>query len=410
MKILLIAYYYPPIRNVGTIRPQKMVKYLSETGHDVMVLTCSYSGHNEIEEGIIRIDDPGFNNKRRGIRWFKWFIRRIRVELKNTFGKYSSIFDMWLGNIVRSHDFIRSESSPDIIISTYPPVETLQAGLILSKKFGVPLICDFRDGLTLDPIEIKSFNKFRSVRDHYRRIEKESVVRSSGILSFSEPHSEYIREFYGKDNVVTVLNGYDQDDFISLPDESVLEKRELNIVFTGRIELSYKYNSIEKFINSIEKIFNAHKDLTDGVRFHFAGELTGRERRMMSGLIKAGIFKIYGNVKREISLSMQRDADILLVFSQHDRKSSVPLKYFEYLFWKKPVIAFTKNNYLELLIKRDGTGVCLDPVNEDDICTFFTNLFSESKKFLKEYKEPGNNEKYSIKSQLGKIDKLFEIQ
>ncbi|MCK5220353.1 MAG: glycosyltransferase, partial [Candidatus Aminicenantes bacterium] len=378
-----------------------------EKGHDVVVLTCSYSGQNEIKKGVIRIDDPGYNNNRTGIRWFKWFCRRILVELKNIFGTYSSIFDRWLENIVRSHDLIRIESSPDLIISTYPPVETLDAGIYLSKKFDIPLITDFRDGLIYDPIERKNIEKFKSVRSFYEKMESDALKYSENIISFSEPYTEYLKNKYKKDNVYTILNGYDEEDFASLPETILLKKRKLNIVFTGRIEFSYKYNTIDPFINAVRKIKENDKDLAYKIRFHFAGDLTTREKSSMNDLVSDGIFMLYGHVDRKDSLSIQRDADILLIFSQHDRPSAVPLKYFEYLYWKKPIIALTKNNFLEELMNLNRSGFCLNPEKEDEIYEFLSEYLSEPEKIFREYNPEDNIKKYSIYEQFKVLDKLI---
>lgn len=39
MKILYVAYYYPPVGSIGMLRNLKLIKYLSGKGYDITVLT-----------------------------------------------------------------------------------------------------------------------------------------------------------------------------------------------------------------------------------------------------------------------------------------------------------------------------------------------------------------------------------
>ena len=38
-RILLVAYFYPPCRDTGMLRPAAMAKWLRRLGHEVTVLT-----------------------------------------------------------------------------------------------------------------------------------------------------------------------------------------------------------------------------------------------------------------------------------------------------------------------------------------------------------------------------------
>src|SRR5215207_6879415 len=44
LRILLVAYYYPPLNIIGARRPAALAKWLRRRGHDVTVLTSVQSG------------------------------------------------------------------------------------------------------------------------------------------------------------------------------------------------------------------------------------------------------------------------------------------------------------------------------------------------------------------------------
>jgi glycosyltransferase involved in cell wall biosynthesis len=185
MKILLIAYYYPPINTGGTTRPLKMAKYLEQFGHDVTVLTHTYEKTRFTEPGIIRIKDISNNKNRRGVKRFSWFLLRIYTEILNRLGIYHSIYSWWKRKVLKNRDKIMEIAKPDMIIATYPPVETLEIGLSLSKKCNIPLISDFRDGLLFEPIEEKRINQYPCIKKTYRSIEKAAVEHSSAVITIT---------------------------------------------------------------------------------------------------------------------------------------------------------------------------------------------------------------------------------
>ena len=43
-RLLLVAYFYPPCRDTGVLRPAAMAKWLRRLGHEVTVLTTSAYG------------------------------------------------------------------------------------------------------------------------------------------------------------------------------------------------------------------------------------------------------------------------------------------------------------------------------------------------------------------------------
>ena len=57
--ILLVAYFYPPCRDTGALRPAAMAKYLRRLGHEVTVLTTSAYGElaGDAAEGVVRTAD-----------------------------------------------------------------------------------------------------------------------------------------------------------------------------------------------------------------------------------------------------------------------------------------------------------------------------------------------------------------
>ena len=62
--ILLVAYFYPPCRDTGAVRPASMAKWLRRLGHRVIVLTTSAYGVGGDEEAIRTADAQRWPGRR----------------------------------------------------------------------------------------------------------------------------------------------------------------------------------------------------------------------------------------------------------------------------------------------------------------------------------------------------------
>ena len=58
-RVLLVAYFYPPCRDTGVLRPAAMAKWLRRLGNEVTVLTTAAYGadRGEHDEEVVRTAD-----------------------------------------------------------------------------------------------------------------------------------------------------------------------------------------------------------------------------------------------------------------------------------------------------------------------------------------------------------------
>ncbi len=409
MKILIIAYYYPPINTGGTARPMKMAKYLPEFGHDVTVLTHTYDSTNLETPGIIRVKDTSYNKGRDSFpRRFKWLTMRLLTEALNMMGIYHSIYSWWKRKVVKLDDRIMEKVKPDVIIATYPPVETLEIGLHFSKKYNIPLISDFRDGLIFEPIETKRMRQHRCIRERYKAIEEEAGNRSVGITTIADPITDYYAQTYPVKHTVSMSNGFDPDDFNDLPADVKLDEHAFNIVFTGRFNLSDKYNRVDFFFDAVRAIIKDDDALKSRLKIHLVGEYRKEELLELQDLTDGGNIVLHGFVEKRKSLAFQRASDVLLIITPPDRRSATSTKIFEYLYAGKPVLALTYKTVLENIVKETKSGWLVHPHQPDAIADLLKRIMTDTDFYnaLKPDREKVDN--YSVKSQLARLHRLLE--
>lgn len=411
MKILIVAYYYPPISTGGTLRPVQWGKYLSLSGHDVTILTYSYDG-SETEPGnprIIRVHDPSYNKARTGIRKkIQWLMLRLFTEVLNVMGTYHSIYSWWKQKVLTNSEKIMRLVQPDIIISTYPPAETLEIGVYLSKKYNVPLISDFRDGLIFEPIETKRMKQYKCIRQGYKEIEKEAAAHSTAITSIAQPINDYYKKTYHPPYTEIISNAFDPDDLKDIPHDVQFNTQDFNIVFTGRFALSDKYNRVDFFFDAVRLLIKKEKSLEKKMKIHLVGEYRKKELEELNDLIDKGIIICHGFVERRKSLAFQQAADLLLIITLPDRRSSTSAKIFEYLYSGKPILALTYRTVLEDIINESKTGWNVHPQQPETIARILEKIMTDTEFYDSIKPDWEKIRQYSIQTQIEKLNNLLK--
>jgi hypothetical protein len=359
LKVLLVAYHFPPMNSGGVQRPLQMLKYLPHFGVDVSVLTHSHSRTDlRSDPNILRVYDTNRNGRGKLLH----FPVRTLQRLSRALGGSTSWHGLWTRAVKRRSDTVFQIAKPDIVLSTYPPIETLDLGLYLGEKYAVPLVADFRDGLLFEPVE-EEMLRAKSTRSRYRDVERGIARQAAGIITVSDPISNYFRAEYQHKAVLTIPNGFDPDEPWVEPNSVELDRTKFNLVYTGRLELSEKGRHASMFIEAVARIVKDLPKVADRLRIHFVGEFSSAEKIALSELIKVGTVRIHGMVDRPRALGFQRAATMLLLVATSGKTSVATGKLFEYLNSGRPVLGITRNTAAEKIMLQTQAGVVVDPAD-----------------------------------------------
>jgi glycosyltransferase involved in cell wall biosynthesis len=367
VRALIVAYYYPPISSGGSARPLAMVKHLTRLGHEVSVLTQSYRRPDILEGDELRVYDPSHNRDRVGAGAIAWLSRRLLIAGVNLAGGSHSIYSAWKARVLAHADRLIASARPEVLIASYPPVEDLEIGLALGERFGIPLVADFRDGLLFEPIERERIRRHRSVEEHYRQVERAVAERAAAVVTVFPSLSAYFRDHYRRDDVETISNGFDPEDFAGLPPSGLLDPSACNIVHAGRFAGSYGGRDVRPLAGALTRLLDEAPAAARRLRLHLIGELTARERRCFRGLIGRGLVVEHGLQPRPRALAAMTEADALLLLTAPDRRGSAPGKLFEYLGAGRPILGLTAASFAEEIIRSTATGWTVDPADSDGI-------------------------------------------
>ncbi len=402
MNILLVAYYFPPINCAGSVRPLQMAHWLRRSGHSVTVLTHAYRSALQDDAETIRVHDPACARAHSGKNRLPWLLYRGFSEAQNALGRYASIFSPWKRNVLARMDEIGRRTRPDLVIATYPPLETLEIGLEFSRRLQIPLVSDFRDGLMFLPIEGKRLAAHRCVREKYRRTEAEAAAGSALITSVTPVLHDYFQQAYPASRGAVIYNGYDPlewSDLTSVP----LPSGCTHIVHTGRFALSDAATNIRPFLIALRQA-GKDKGLAP-FRLHLAGEISGREKKLLRDFLVSGRAVIHPLAERRQALALQESADLLLLVTRPGERSGVPLKLFEYLFSQTPVLALSDDREIRRIVSDSNCGWCVSPGDAAGITGMLERLLGEPRFRLSLQRRPAVIAAFSWEKQMEELNR-----
>lgn len=367
MKILFIAWYFPPSNTIAAVRLGKLAKFLTRFGHDVRVITARdapYAATLPVEIAESRIYRTAWTDINAYQARAKTAVRRLiaatpygagidvgtappsRERPKGTayYGSrlsrlYQLLFNFpdrrigWLPAARREALRLLEAWRPDAIFATAPPFTSLLIGYLLSKTTGVPLIVEFRDRWSDDPYYPPPWWRHRLERWTEARI----VAQAAALTTVSEPWAEAYRARYGK-QVAVIYNGYDPADLPAAaasaavggwPDRHVLRITHTGGLYRGRRDPSPLFDAMRRY-----------PALKRRVRVAFYGLATDYVPALARDFGVEDSIEVHARVEHAESIRQQRLSDVLLLMQMDSplEQGNVPGKFFEYLGSRRPIL------------------------------------------------------------------------
>jgi len=369
-KVLIIAYYFPPRQNVGSLRPKGLAKYLPEFGWNPIILTgylpISPSQNFKVVQTLYPGDSVSILKRKLHLLQDKQLKERIKIpflksDKHKTFltGKldfsfrclfdYPDKFRSWAPHAIKTAMKLLKEKEMKLIISTSKPETSHLIAKELKTKYSIPWVADLRDLWTQN--HYYPYNSFRKWFE--RKLEIRTLAFADALVTVSDPLSEKLRKLHRNKPVFTITNGFDPNE-IGL--SSLTDK--LTITYTGQLYKG-KQNPepLLKAINELLKKKIIERNVIE-VRF------LGPEQKWLEELIyKYQLKKVvrqYGLVDRSVSLKKQRGSQILLLLNWNDlRETGVYTgKIFEYIAAKRPILSIGgPKGVVSELLRETNAGV-----------------------------------------------------
>lgn len=360
MKVLILAYDYPPYISVGSLRPKSWCEYFPEQQVKPVIVTRQWQNTFSTELEYVRksvfpfvvksIDEkcevyktpykPNLSNKlinRFGPKKFRK-IRKVLTGIQEV-GQYFFPIGTKREIYKFADEYLKKEGA-DLIIATGDPFVLFHYANRLSKKYQIPWVADYRDVWSQFNYESHSmFNKFE------RFIEWRTVKNAALITTVSWEMANLIRQNFKNVPIEVVMNGYFEqpNDVAHLDTQS----DRLKIVHAGSL---YPWYPVEAVLNSLDHWLESHPSNEAILEMHFYGlNDENRVQKALRSCSKSLQKSVYFHPRIENKRMLQdlKQYDLLLLFNNY---AFLGTKIYDYFSVRRNVLfCFEKDEEAELL-------------------------------------------------------------
>lgn len=401
--ILMIAYYFPPLGASPIQRTLKFVKYLSEMGYGITVLTVSDTNGKVLDESlisevpeevnVIRIEDDyvvaeGLNySEQKQIYNFLRFtlpdidMKNILLNAQISQKNYviPDALVLWGAKAWEKIEDVINLSNIDIIYSTVPEWTPHILAYNIKKKYGIPWIADYRDPWVASYDYIKAVYPLMTDKEveFDRVLESKLISRMDAIIMAGESWKELYKKTYSVDESVmyVIPNGYDETDFECL---SVRDRKNqfFTLCYNGELGYNRKPRNVIEVISDLidEDIVDKNK-----IRWIFNGFIS--PKMYEDEIDKYDKHKICihnGSLPHIESLQYAYDADMMVMYGEIGdmARLNYPAKFYEYLRLGRPILCCSQSGSpQEKILNEFYMGKNFDLNDKEGIRDYILNTY-----------------------------------
>ncbi len=412
-EILFISFQYPPINVGGAIRPYMFSKYLPKFGIKPIVL-CLDSDHqneyntdkthqliSELPEEVIIKKVP---------------IKPTKPSIINKFIQiYCSIGDnkykRWKKNAQTTIDYIINQHDIKAIYFTAPPFSNGELAINAAKKYNLPLVLDMRDGWSkwcIAPYASIIHYQLTKLKERTYFKSAKSIITVTNVLKdvFIETHpnirtnkfhvipngfdvtSEEIPEFLEakKHNVDSEIKiGYIGAFYYNPTAEKSLlsswwQKKPYRWFQYFPVHERWIYRSPYFFLKSMSKFITDNPNYKNRLKFIFIGTAQNWLLKMVEEFGLTNNFDNRGFIEHAKLSEATKDIDYFLATSVKVKDGldyAIASKTFDYIKFKKPILAFVTEGSQKEFIKNSNTGLIFNPDQTELNSTKLKELFTK---------------------------------
>lgn len=393
IKILIIAYYWPPAGGPGVQRWLKFAKYLPEFGVEPTIFIPDNPTYPIIDEDLILEVPNNLNIIRFPIKEpFKmatWLSRKTKNISSGLIPpqRKQTIVDkllLWIrGNcfipdarvswVKPSVTFLEKylkDHPVDVVVTTGPPHSLHLIGLYLQEKLLLPWLADFRDPWTTIGYH-KELKLTESSKQKHKLLEKK-VLQSADRVLVTSPITAQEFSAITSQPIQVITNGYD---------DSSVGKIALDTHFTiAHIGSLLSERNPRILWKALRELRKESLEFKAKVRLKLVGKVSQEILDTLKEFRLTDALDLLGYLPHEKAVEEQRKSQVLLLIEmdKDETKCILPGKLFEYMVSGRPIIAFgPEGSDIEPILKNTNTGTFFNYNSVEDVKAHLLELFTE---------------------------------
>lgn len=420
-RVLVIAYYFPPMGLSGVQRTLKFVKYLPQFGWHPTVLTVEPRGYvardesflQELEGRAVTIvrtppAGPGRLFGRKEVvglpaEWKRKLLSRVSDTLFIPDNKVG-----WRRRAVARALALHRETPFAMIFATAPPFTDFMIGAEVKRRIGKPLVLDYRDPWVDYPFKFypTPLHRWRNVV-----LERRALRASSHVVTTNRRVKESIIHRHGfltYHDIDIIPQGFDPEDF----PQSLFRGRKKPAATEsgGRMRVTYagifwEDRVPDYFLQAMHDLFAEKPRLRGRIEARFVGTFRDENVKLVRKLGLQDAVHVTGYLPHPQCIRELVDADVLWT-TVGDAFGS-PGKTYEYLGARKPILGLVPDGFLKSTILEAG-GQAVAPDDVQGIKNALESYLAAYEKRQLKGPRPDVVEKYNRITLTGWLVKIFE--
>jgi glycosyltransferase involved in cell wall biosynthesis len=357
-RVLVLAYFFPPLGGAGVQRTLKFVRYLEPLGWDATVVT-SRSRHYPVRDPSLLQDVPKATRIVRTRAWplASWVgavLYRLRLRRLHAWATWPDEGKGWAPFAFLAALRAARHEKPDVIFSTSAPFGAHLVALWVSRRTGIPWVADFRDEWASNPnlgapptsLARLTARAERAITAAARRV----VVAADYFQLESLAHDDPRRS--------VIPNGVDDAD---LPERSMQPPTDRFVL--ANVGTVYDAFDPSAALRVLTRLVEQGEMEREQVEVRFVGSIWSDDFEPPAGIR----FEQTGYVEHSRAVEEMCTASALLLY--RPSSSLAPSgKLFEYLASGRPILCLTRpDNFAAALVRDWHAGVVADPHDETEI-------------------------------------------
>lgn len=413
-KVLVIAYYFPPMGLSGVQRTLKFVKYFPAFHWMPTVLTVSSTGYFAKDESLLKEVVPlGVEIIRTGSYDPNRLFRKqevVKMPAERTRKLLSRISDSifipdnkigWKSFALKRASELLRKQKFDAIFATAPPQTDFLIGKALKEKFRLPLMIDYRDSWLDYP-----FKFYPTPLHQYAnyKLEKGVLRTADAIIVTSRRVKELLLrryKFLTYNDVQIISQGFDPEDMKVDSANKLPKIDKMRITYSG---VFYEDRTPEYFLEALHLVYKNNAKLRGRIEACFVGAFRDEHVKIVNRLGLQNSVNILGYLEHAECIRYLLASDVLWVMMGDDKSS--PGKIFEYIGARKKILGCVPQGMMRSTIEEAG-GVCVEPRNVPKIAETIISLYEQYERRQLRGPRPDVVDKYNRLTLTGEVAKTL---
>ncbi len=419
-KVLVIAYYYPPLGLSGVQRTLKFTKYFKELNWSPTVITTGKIGYFAFDETLLKeaeeagveiVRTEAFNPNK--VLKKKGVVKMPATRLMRLFSRINKTIFIpdnkifWSRKAAKVAKKLMRHNKFDAIFISVPPFSAISPFIKLKESNNIPLFIDYRDAWLSNQFRFypTPYHKYK-----HKKLEDNVLRKADRVITVNRHIKENLLKSYpflNFNDVDIIRHGYDSDDFekcVAIPKEN----DKMIITYAG---IFYEDITPKYLLKAFKKLSIEKPEIAANIELRFVGHFKRENEKLVSKLNLERFVKEIGYLNHLEVITKIISSDILWLMLPANIKMDVvsPGKLFEYFGSRKPIIANLPEGIAKTAAQEYKATYLTSPDNIDEIKEILIKVHDD---YINE-NLPKPDEEYVLshdrKTQTEQLVKIFQF-